>query len=522
MVHIAKWKMVAILLICLAGIIFALPNMFDDKKLDTFPNWFPKKQINLGLDLQGGSSILLEVDVNNVVKEHYGAIASSLRKDLRAKKIGYLNLKAASDKVSFTLRNPGDEQTARKIIRSAAPDTDILVVNDEVSIILTEPALIEMKKTSIKQSIEIIRRRVDETGTLDPSIQRQGDDRILLQVPGLSDPRRVKELLGKTVKMSFHLGNESVSVSDARAGRLPSDSVLLPYEDRQQGLSSYVIFKEALVTGDMLIDARPGNDQNGRPAVTFKLKSIGAKKFGEATAANVGRPFAIVLDNKVISVANINEPIYGGNVQITGSYTVQEASDMSLLLRAGALPAKLTPLEERTVGPELGADSVKAGEYATVYSIVFIAVFMLLAYSLFGFFANISLALNLTMLVAALSALQATLTLPGIAGIALTLGMAVDANVLIYERIREEVRNGKNPLGAIDIGFTSAMRTIIDSNVTTLIGAALLFQFGTGPIRGFAVTLTLGIVISMFTAITLTRLIVVQWYKWQKPKTLPL
>lgn len=522
MVHIAKWKIVTILLICLAGIVYALPNLFEEKTLEGFPDWFPKKQVNLGLDLQGGSSILLEVDVKNFIKEHYSAIASSLRKDLRAQKIGYLNLKSSDSQVSFLLRDLADEQKARKIIRSVARDTDVLFGNGVFSISLTELALANKMKLAIDQSIKIIRRRVDETGTLEPSIQRQGDDRILLQVPGLSDPRRVKQLLGKTAKMSFHLGDDETSVADAREGRLPPGSLLLPYEDRHHGLSSFVIRKEAIVTGEMLIDANPAYDKNGRPSVSFKLDSIGAKKFGEATAKNVGRSFAIVLDNKVISVANIQEPIFGGEVQIIGSFTVQETSDMALLLNAGALPAKLTPLEERTVGPELGADSIKAGEYATVYSIVFIAVFMLLAYSLFGFFANISLAFNLTILVAALSALQATLTLPGIAGIALTLGMAVDANVLIYERIREEMKSGKNPLSAIDIGFTAAMRTIVDSNVTTLIGAALLFQFGTGAIRGFAVTLTLGIIISMFTAITLTRLIVVQWYKWKKPKTLPL
>lgn len=525
MVSIARWKIISILFICILGIVFASPNLFSPRQLEKFPSWFPKQQVNLGLDLRGGSSILFEADVDDVIREHYTSLASSLRQEFRKEKIRYTELKSTKTSVIVSLKDPteGDLEKARKVIRATDRDGEITQEANRLTVTLLPHAVMEKKRMALGQAIEVIRRRVDETGTLDPSITRQGDNRILLQVPGLGDPKRIKELVGRTAKMSFHLGDESVPAQSLNTPVPPGSQVLLRDDYRAEGQELYyTIKKEALVTGDMLTNAHPSTDQNGRPSVAFQLNTLGAKKFGQVTAENVGRPFAIVLDDKIISVANIQEPIYGGNVQISGNFSLKEASDLSLLLRAGSLPMKLTPMEERTVGPELGADSIRAGELATVYSIILIAIFMVVAYSLFGGFANVALAMNLVLLVAAVSVLQATLTLPGIAGIALTLGMAVDANVLIYERIREEMKKGKSPLAAIDIGFTEAMRTIVDSNVTTLIGAALLFQFGTGAVRGFAVTLSLGIVISMFTAVTLTRLIVVGWYHWKRPRELPL
>lgn len=528
MVSIARWKIIAILLICLVGIICASPNLFSPQQLEKFPSWFPKQQVNLGLDLKGGSSILFEADVNDVIREHYTSLAGSLRQEFRKEKVRYTELKNTKANVVVSLKDPSDAdmEKARKLIRSVDREAEIHVEKGKVTITLLPHAIAEKKRMALGQAIEVIRRRVDETGTLDPSITRQGENRILLQVPGLGDPKRIKELVGRTAKMSFHLGDESVDVSQGPKSPVAPGSQVLLRDDYRASVAGhelyYAIKKEALITGDMLTNAHPSTDQNGRPSVAFQLNTLGAKKFGQITAENVGRPFAIVLDDKIISVANIQEPIYGGNVQISGNFSLKEASDLALLLRAGSLPMKLTPMEERTVGPELGADSIHAGQLATVYAIILIAIFMIVAYSLFGGFANIALLMNLILLMGAISVMQATLTLPGIAGIALTLGMAVDANVLIYERIREEMKKGRSPLAAIDIGFTEAMRTIVDSNVTTLIGAALLFQFGTGAVRGFAVTLSLGIVISMFTAVTLTRLIVVGWYHWKRPRELPL
>ncbi|MGF1609256.1 MAG: protein translocase subunit SecD [Kiloniellales bacterium] len=364
-----------------------------------------------------------------------------------------------------------------------------------------------------------MRRRIDETGTREPSIQRQGDTRILVQLPGVRDPERIKELLGKTAKLTFRFVEEDV----LPGGPIPAGAELLPLApgEASRGESELVIRKRVMVSGDTLVDAQ-ATFQDNQPVVSFRFDTVGAKRFGDATRDNVGRRFAIVLDDQVISAPVIREPILGGSGVISGSFTVQQVQDLALLLRAGALPAPLTIMEERTVGPGLGADSIEAGRIASILGLVFVVVFMAATYGLFGLLANVALLVNLVLLVAALSALQATLTLPGIAGIVLTIGMAVDANVLIFERIREEVRNGRGPVSAIDAGYRRALTTIIDSNLTTLIAAVLLFQFGTGPVKGFAVTLTIGLVTSMFTAIMLTRLLVVTWLRQKRPQALPI
>ena len=377
------------------------------------------------------------------------------------------------------------------------------------------------KTAAVQQSIEIVRRRVDETGTREPTIQQQGDDRILVQLPGIDDPERIKRLLGKTAKMSFHLVDQRNSVESAMAGRIPPGSWLLPSEGEDRRM--YLIRKRVMVSGDTLIDAQPSTDsRTNEPVVTFRFDTAGAKRFGSATSKNVGKLFAIVLDRKVISAPVIREPILGGSGQISGSFSFQSAQDLALLLRAGALPAPLTILEERSVGPGLGADSIAAGKIASIIGIILVVVFMVAAYGLFGFMADIALIVNMVLILGALSFLQATLTLPGIAGIVLTIGMAVDANVLVFERIREEVRSGRTPISSIDAGYTRAFTTIIDANLTTLIAALLLYAFGSGPVRGFAVTLSIGIITSMFTAIMLTRLMIVIWLRRTKPDVLPL
>jgi preprotein translocase subunit SecD len=388
---------------------------------------------------------------------------------------------------------------------------------------VTEAAMNDRIRQSVDQSIQIIERRVNELGTVEPSIQRQGADRILVQVPGLQDPSRLKEILGKTAKLTFRLVDQSINPQEAvQSGRIPPDSELL-YEGRGGQRVPILVEKRIMVSGEDLTDAQPGFDQRtSEPIVSFRFNTNGARRFAQVTQENVGRPFAIVLDNEVISAPVIREPILGGSGQISGSFTVQSANDLAILLRAGALPAPLTIVEERTVGPGLGQDSIEKGKHASYAGAALVIVFMLVTYGLFGLFANVAVAINVAMIFGVLSLLNATLTLPGIAGIVLTVGIAVDSNVLIYERIREEIRGGRTPITAIDAGFSRALATILDSNITTFIAAAVLFFIGTGAVRGFAVTLGIGIVTTLFTAFTMTRLIVAWWVRAVRPQTVPI
>jgi preprotein translocase subunit SecD len=388
-----------------------------------------------------------------------------------------------------------------------------------IRLTVPQAAITDRIRQTIEQSIQIVEKRVNELGTVEPVIQRQGTDRILVQVPGLQDPTRLKQLLGKTAKMEFRMVDESVGPDAVAQGRVPPDDEVLPEVTGQK----LVIKKQVLVSGGDLSDAQTSFDQrSGEPVVSFKFNSSGARKFAQATTDNVGQRFAIVLDNQVISAPVIREPIIGGQGQISGSFTVQSANDLAILLRAGALPAPLTVIEERTVGPGLGQDSIEKGELAAYVGSIMVVVFMLVTYRLFGLFANVAVAVNVAMIFGVLSLLNATLTLPGIAGIVLTVGIAVDSNVLIYERIREEIRGGRNAISAIDAGFRRALATILDSNITTFIAAAVLFYIGTGPVRGFAVTLGIGIITTVFTAFTLTRLIVAGWVRWKRPQSVPI
>jgi preprotein translocase subunit SecD len=485
------------------------------------PGWLPNKQVSLGLDLQGGSHLLLEVDSRAVIRDYLEAMVDTMRIELRKARIRYGGLSITEDGAQVTIKDADKLGDARKILREIDPNATATTDGDKVVLRLSEKSLRERRASAVQQSIEIVRRRVDETGTREPTIQRQGLDRILVQLPGVEDPDRIKRLLGKTAKMSFHLVDQRNSVESALAGRIPPGSWLLPSDD--DGGRMYLIRKRVMVSGDTLVDSQPSFDsRTNEPVVTFRFDSAGAKRFGAATAKNVGKLFAIVLDRKVISAPVIREPILGGSGQISGSFTIQGAQDLALLLRAGALPAPLKILEERSVGPGLGADSIAAGKIASIIGIIAVIVFMAAAYGLFGFMADIALVINMALILGALSFLQATLTLPGIAGIVLTIGMAVDANVLVFERIREEVRSGRTPISAVDAGYSRAFTTIIDANLTTLIAALLLYAFGSGPVRGFAVTLSIGIVTSMFTAIMLTRLLVVTWLRRTKPDQLPL
>jgi len=523
MVQFPRWQLILVLAVLAIGLAFAAPNLLKRETAEALPGWIPNQQVNLGLDLQGGSYLLLEVDIDFVYREQLDDLVDGIRGELRRAGLGYTNLGVEGDTATFDLRDASDAVSldrARKIVRDLAGDLLIEVSEaGRFQISFTPQARDARRRDVVGRSIEIVRRRIDETGTREPSIQRQGDQRILVQLPGVRDPERIKDLLGKTAKMAFRFVHET---ADPYAGRAPAGTEILPSDERDSAGNArlYVVHKRVMVSGENLTGAASTTDENGRPAVSFTFDTIGAKRFGDATKANVGRVFAIVLDNQVISAPVIRTSILGGRGQITGSFSFQETQDLALLLRAGALPAPLTILEERSVGPGLGADSIAAGKTASMLGLALVIVFMAATYGLFGLMANVALLANLVLILAALSGLQATLTLPGIAGIVLTIGMAVDANVLVFERIREETANGRGPVTAIDTGYKRAITTIIDSNVTTLIAALLLLVFGTGPVRGFAVTLSLGIVTSMFTAIMLTRLLMVTWLRRKRPQAL--
>ncbi|MFN4088750.1 MAG: protein translocase subunit SecD [Alphaproteobacteria bacterium] len=522
MLYFAKWKVATILAICFLGLVYAAPNFVAGRSLEGLPAWLPVQKINLGLDLQGGSHLLLEVEVDAVVRDRVQAMEGVVRTALRPANVGYTDLGARGRVVTFNLREPGRADEVRRLIRAEDSAAEVTVdANGLVTVSMQEAEEQRIRDSAVQQSIEIVRRRIDETGTREPTIQRQGESRIIVQLPGVDDPERIKALLGETAKMDFHLADTTVTPTDARAGRLPAGSVLLPGVTSQGEMTEYVVRRRPIVGGEHLVDAQP-SFQDGQPVVRFRFDTQGARRFGRATQENVGRPLAIVLDNKVISAPVIREPILGGEGIISGSFTVQGAQDLSLLLRAGALPAPLKILEERTVGPGLGQDSIDAGKTASIIGMILVVVFMVVAYGLFGLMADIALLLNMSLIVASLSVLQATLTLPGIAGIVLTIGMAVDANVLIFERIREEIRLGRTPISAVDAGYKRALTTIIDANLTTLIAAVLLYIFGSGPVRGFAVTLAIGLVTSMFTAIWVTRLMVVTWLRRRRPQALPI
>jgi preprotein translocase subunit SecD len=543
MVNIPRWQIVLVIAVCVIGVAFAAPNLFSRQFADSLPDWLPHKQISLGLDLQGGSHLLLEVKAGVIIEEELDSVVDELRTQLRAARLGYTGLGIEGTSVSFRVRDPADIPAVTAIIDDVVgqlsasggivgdllggvgqqPMTSFEVVSTDdgqFRLTLTEQMIIDRKNRAIEQSLEVIRRRIDELGTREPTIQRQGTERIIVEVPGVENPEDLKGILQAEAKLTFHLVDHAATNSN----RPPPGSISLPGEDLDGSGQpiNVIVKKRVVVSGDRLVDAQPTIGDGGRPVVSFRFDTVGARKFGDATQANVGRQLAIVLDRKVISAPVIRDAILGGSGVISGSFTVRQTQELSILLRAGALPAPLNILQERTVGPGLGADSIAAGEIAAIIGLVLVIVFMAIVYGMFGAIADVALITSILLIAGALSLLQATLTLPGIAGIVLTIGMAVDANVLIFERIREEVRSGRTPISAVDAGYRRALTTIIDSNVTTLIAAVLLFQFGSGPIRGFAVTLSIGILTSMFTAIMVTRLILVTWLRRRRPQSLPI
>jgi len=534
MLYFSRWKTISIWAVVLVGLIFSLPNALPQSTLDAMPDWLPKRSMTLGLDLQGGSHILLALDRQDLINERLEATRDDIRTMLRDAKIGYTGLTGSDRTVQVRIREANELDAAKKALATLiAPVAGGVFGTSsvtELSLDEPEPGLLRYTLTdegieyrvisAVSQSIEVVGRRVNELGTTEPIIQRQGADRILVQVPGLQDPQRLKDILGQTAKLTFQMVDQSMPAEEAVTGRPPAGSTVMYSHDDPP--IPYLIENRIIVSGENLVDAQATFDQRTSEAVvSFRFDAKGAARFGQATQQNVGKLFAIILDDAVISAPQIREPILGGTGQISGNFTAESANDLAVLLRAGALPADLTIVEERTVGPSLGLDSIEAGTFATAIAAVLVFVFMLLAYGKLGALASIGLAANLVMMIAILTTLGATLTLPGIAGIALTLGMAVDSNVIIFERVREERAQGRSLVQSLDSGFQRALAAVVDANVTTLIAAIILFYMGTGPIRGFAVTLAIGIVTTVFTAFTLTRWLIAVWLRHSRPTDFP-
>lgn len=509
MINIARWKIVFTFLVCVFGILYALPNALNEKARDAISGFLPHQTVNLGLDLRGGAHLLYEVDVDLVLKERADTMVQDLRKSLREEKIGYSKIGINGQGVRVVLRDQKDGEAVRKILRRSDPNLQIDTQDGGTTItaVLNDAGIKQIYDHTLSQSIEIVRRRVDELGTTEPIIQRQGDNRLLIQAPG-ADAQSLKNIIGTTAKLNFHLVLQPGSSTPSKT-----------FPDAKNPDMKWDVERRPLITGEML-DSAQASFQEGKPVISFRLNNTGARRFCDVTRENIGRPFAIVLDDVVISAPNIQDAICGGSGVISGSFTVESANELALLLRAGALPAPMSVVEERSVGPSLGADSIQAGKKACLMALLFVTLFASLSYGLFGIFASIGLLVNMVLIVAVMSMLQATLTLPGIAGIVLTIGLAVDGNVLIYERIKEELRDGRSVLSAIDTGYQRALTTITDSNLTALIAALILFSFGTGPIKGFAVTMFVGVATSYFSSLMLTRLMVLTWLKWKKPKTI--
>ena len=551
MLQIDLWKRLLIWLTCVVGLVLALPNGFytrvethndamqaielqgeTPERLEQaagWPTWMPSSLVNLGLDLRGGAHLLAEVQVQDVYQARMEATWPEVRDALRPERatVGTIRLQpSAPDEIRVRIGEPSGMARALEVVRdlaqpiptitgTLATDLDVRGEGDVIIVTLSEEERAASDDRTVRQALEIIRRRIDEVGTREPTIQRQGADRILIQVPGIGSASELKEIIGTTAQLTFNPvvgrgtdANAAPGVGNKVVPSLDEDGVF------------YTLESAPVVTGEELVDAQPSFDQNGRPAVNFRFNPTGARKFGDYTAANIGNPFAIVLDEEVISAPVIQSHIPGGSGIITGNFSIEESTNLAVLLRAGALPAGLEFLEERTIGPELGQDSIDAGRIATIVAFAGVLIFMTLSYGMFGLFANVALILNIALIFGLLSLIGATLTLPGIAGIVLTVGMAVDANVLVFERIREELKSARGPARAIELGYEKALSAILDANITTFITAVILYAMGSGPVRGFAITLGLGILTSVFTAIFVTRLMIVIWFERRRPKTI--
>ncbi len=499
-------KKLAIVFISLFGMLLAVPTI-SPKLAPYFPSWI--QPIPLGLDLKGGAQLLLEVDTDVMLKEKSAQLYDEARGALIDRSKGVIrfsDLRNTGNGVSLVVRESSEVSKAKGRLKSVLGNgVDISSSGKTLTITYTSKAREEMIQDAMNRSIEIVRRRIDALGTKEPSIQSQGGKYILVQLPGVDNPEHIKELIGRTAKMTFHLVNENITNEQLASGHAPSGTMFLPY---MEGGQLVPVYARVEVSGDSLKNSEASFDQNNMPVVTTEFDASGARRFAKLTTEHVNERFAIVLDDKVLSAPTIREPIPGGRGQISGNFTLQSAKDLAVLLRSGALPAPLEVIEERTVGAGLGADTIATGKIGSAVGVLFVLVFMAMLYGIFGLFADIVLIVNLLMIVGVSALFGATLTLPGIAGIVLTLGMAVDANILPFERIRDEVRAGVPTLRAVDYGFTRSTKTVLDGELTNLICALILFQFGAGPIRGFAVTLSIGVATTLFTCLLLTRVFV--------------
>jgi preprotein translocase subunit SecD len=526
-----KWKVWSIWLTIALGFLLAAPNFLTEQQAANLPSFLPSRQLSLGLDLRGGSHLMLEASTDDVRKTKLESLEETVRSELRQADGGairYTDLSTANGRLSLIVTDPTRLDAAVEKLRtvtrplsglSGARDIDVNVVDgNKIVMTQTDAGIAVAIDNAMAQAVEVIRKRIDELGTREPTIVRQGTNRIVVQVPGLQDPSALKALLGKTAKLEFKLVDVTADPTEVAQGRAPPGSQILPSND---GVP-VVVKRRAIITGDQLIDSQVTTDQNNAPAVSFRFDSTGGRRFAQATQENVGKPFAIILDGKVISAPNINEPILGGSGIISGNYTVATANELAILLRSGKLPVELKVVEERTVGPDLGADSIRSGALAAIVAVLAVSVLMIATYGRFGVYAVIALIINVILILGVMSAAGFTLTLPGIAGLVLTIGAAVDANVLINERIREEQRKGRGVIASVEVGFRDATRTIWDANSLNIIVAIIMFIFGSGPIKGFAVVLSIGIATSVFTAVTVVRLMVANWLKRARPAALSI
>jgi len=529
MLELTRWKIILVLGSLLFGLIFTLPNLLPSGVLASLPSWAPHERLSLGLDLQGGSYLLLEVDTNALKQERLTNLTEDARTKLRNDQVAFTDLGVVGDTISVRITDPGQIAAATSLLNTSLGEPlrtggrDVTVrdgPDQHILVSFVSAAADAAASDAVTRSIEIIRKRIDALGAKEPSITQQGANRIVVEAPGESDPEKLKAVIGKTAKLTFQMVDADVPASDLGAGRIPPDDEVLASDDRYA--PAYVVKKRAVVTGEMLTSAQLSHDENGAPDIAFTFNGQGTTRFAAVTAENIGKPFAIVLDKRVISAPRINSAIPGGSGQITGNFTEDSAHDLALLLTSGALPAPLNVVEQHTVGAELGADAVKAGQLSILIGAALIFAFILLAYGLFGGFAALALIVNGLIIVGFMSVFHATLTLPGIAGLVLTLAVAVDANVLIYERMRDEVRGGRPPMSAADAGFTRALTTIIDANVTTVVAAVIMFNLGAGPVKGFALTLLIGVLSSVFTAVLFTQVLIGWWFRTFHPKKLPI
>ncbi|HEY7006589.1 MAG TPA: protein translocase subunit SecD [Sphingomicrobium sp.] len=529
MLEFPRWKVTLLWLVVAIGIVLSIPSLIASTPLAaSWPKWMPQYKINLGLDLAGGSHLLLEADAGDMQKHRLQAkedeVATELRRDPR---IDIGDISTSGGRLSFLVRNPTQVDAAvdrlRKLSQplglTGSRDWDVQVV-DSTRVVLTptQNGTVQAMKDAMGVARDVVRRRIDPGGTKEITVVTEGNNRILVEVPGVENPEQLKKLIGQTARLEFKLVELSANPEDVRQGRAPPGAQVLPMAD---GSGFIAVKRRVMVSGDQLTDAKQSFDQNGQPDIDITFNTAGARRFGRVTQENVGKPFAIILDDKVLSAPNINEPILGGRAQISGgNFTVQSAHDLAVSLSSGKLPVKLNVIEERSIGPDLGKDSIHKGALASIVSVGAVIIFMLVTYGRFGVYANIALVVNAFLILGIMAMFNATLTLPGIAGFILTIGAAVDANVLINERIREEIRRGRRILDAVDTGYKEAMRAIFDANVTHVISASIMAYFGSGPVRGFAVVLLIGVVTSVFTAVYFTRMLVALYLRRARPRAL--